>query len=82
VLTCVCVENLCGSLYGPRANSFNFIKNAINQALLENKIERKGDGNEIRDLYGISDNIGRYLYCNEENPCFRPTIYTGKRCNT
>ena len=44
-----------GSLYGPRANSFNFIKNAINQALLENKIERKGDGNEIRDYINVLD---------------------------
>jgi len=24
--------------------------------------------NEIRDLYGISDYIGRFLYCNEKNP--------------
>ena len=44
-----------GSLYGPRANSFNFIKNAINQALIENKIERKGDGNEIRDYINVLD---------------------------
>ena len=44
-----------GSLYGPRANSFNFIKNAINQALLENKIQRKGDGNEIRDYINVLD---------------------------
>lgn len=44
-----------GSLYGPRANSFNFIKNAINQALLENKIARKGDGNEIRDYINVLD---------------------------
>lgn len=44
-----------GSLYGPRANSFNFIKNAIVQALLENKIERKGNGNEIRDYINVLD---------------------------
>ncbi len=44
-----------GSLYGPRANSFNFIKNAIHQALLENKIARKGDGNEIRDYINVLD---------------------------
>ncbi len=24
--------------------------------------------NKIRDLYGISDDIGRYLFCNKENP--------------
>lgn len=44
-----------GSLYGPRANSFNFIKNSIKMALIENKIEREGDGNEIRDYINVID---------------------------
>jgi len=44
-----------GSLYGKRANSFNFINNVIKQALTEGKIERKGDGNEIRDYINILD---------------------------
>lgn len=44
-----------GSLYGKRANSFNFINNIINQALLEKKIERKGDGNEIREYINVLD---------------------------
>ena len=44
-----------GSLYGPRANKFNFIYNAINQALVENKITRKGDGSEIRDYIHVID---------------------------
>ncbi len=26
------------------------------------------EDNEIRDLYGISDDIGIYLFCNKENP--------------
>src|SRR5690606_35074436 len=37
-----------GSLYGPRANHFNFIHNAIKQALDEGSITRKGNGEELR----------------------------------
>ncbi len=44
-----------GSLYGRRANQFNFIRNAVTQALLDNKIERKGDGEEVRDYIHIKD---------------------------
>lgn len=44
-----------GSLYGKRANHFNFIHNIINQALLEGKIQRKGDGNEIREYINVLD---------------------------
>lgn len=44
-----------GSLYGSRANGFNFIRNCIEQALLEGKIVRKGDGEEIRDYINIID---------------------------
>jgi UDP-glucose 4-epimerase len=44
-----------GSLYGRRANSFNFINNIIRQALMEGKIQRKGDGNEIRDYINVLD---------------------------
>jgi len=44
-----------GSLYGQRANEFNFIKNAITQALLEGKIDRKGDGSQIRDYIHVKD---------------------------
>lgn len=44
-----------GSLYGGRANSFNFIRNCIKDALLEGKIVRKGDGEEIRDYINIID---------------------------
>ena len=44
-----------GSLYGRRANKFNFIKNAITQALLEGKIDRRGDGSEIRDYIHVKD---------------------------
>jgi UDP-glucose 4-epimerase len=44
-----------GSLYGPRANHFNFINNIINHALIEKKIEREGDGNELRDYIHVLD---------------------------
>jgi len=44
-----------GSLYGRRANQFNFIRNAVTQALLDNKIERKGDGEEVRDYIHVKD---------------------------
>ena len=44
-----------GSLYGRRANKFNFINNAITQALLEGKVDRKGDGSEIRDYIHAKD---------------------------
>jgi len=44
-----------GSLYGRRANEFNFIRSAITQALLEGKIDRKGNGSEIRDYIHVKD---------------------------
>ena len=44
-----------GSLYGARANDFNFIRNCIRQALMEGRIVRKGDGEEIRDYINIID---------------------------
>ena len=44
-----------GSLYGPRANHFNFINNIIRQALLEKRIVRKGDGEETREYIHVVD---------------------------
>lgn len=44
-----------GSLYGPRANGFNFIRNAITTALVDKKILRQGDGNEVRDYINVID---------------------------
>ncbi|MBJ13552.1 MAG: NAD-dependent epimerase [Candidatus Marinimicrobia bacterium] len=44
-----------GSLYGPRANNFNFIRNAIEEALVNNQINRKGTGKEIRDYIHVMD---------------------------
>jgi|TARA_B100001059_G_scaffold149406_1_gene149242 UDP-glucose 4-epimerase len=44
-----------GSLYGSRANDFNPIKKIINQAIIEKKITRDGDGNEIRSYIHVLD---------------------------
>jgi UDP-glucose 4-epimerase len=44
-----------GSLYGKRANDFNFINSAIREALEKGKITRKGNGEEIRDYINILD---------------------------
>jgi|TARA_B100000315_G_scaffold194263_1_gene184915 UDP-glucose 4-epimerase len=44
-----------GSLYGKRANEFNWIHTIIRQALTEGKMQRKGDGEEIRDYIHVKD---------------------------
>jgi UDP-glucose 4-epimerase len=44
-----------GSLYGRRANEFNWIHSIIRQALMEGRIQRKGDGEEIRDYIHVKD---------------------------
>jgi UDP-glucose 4-epimerase len=44
-----------GSLYGPRANHFNFINKIIHQALIDKKIIRQGDGSEVRDYINVID---------------------------
>lgn len=44
-----------GSLYGKRANHFNYIYKIIQQAVEEGKIVRKGDGEEIRSYIHVQD---------------------------
>ena len=44
-----------GSLYGPRANHFNSIRQILKQALNEGKITRRGDGEEIREYIYVVD---------------------------
>jgi len=44
-----------GSLYGPRANEFNFISNSLLQALKNKKIVRRGDGKEVREYIHVKD---------------------------
>jgi len=44
-----------GSLYGPGGNSFNFIYNSLRSALKHKRIDRPGDGNELREYIHIDD---------------------------
>lgn len=44
-----------GSLYGPRAQDTNWIHRIIKQALVEKKITRHGDGEEIREYIHVKD---------------------------
>jgi len=44
-----------GTLYGPRTDERNFIYRIIKQALVEKKIIREGDGEEIREYIHIHD---------------------------
>jgi UDP-glucose 4-epimerase len=44
-----------GSLYGPRANHFNFINKIIIQAIKNKKIIREGNGQELREYIHIKD---------------------------
>ncbi len=44
-----------GSLYGRRANEFNWIRRVIRQALTEGKMQRKGDGEEAREYIHVDD---------------------------
>lgn len=44
-----------GSLYGSRADDHNFIHRAVKQALLEGKVTRKGNGEEIREYIHVQD---------------------------
>ncbi len=44
-----------GSLYGRRANHFNFIANIVSQALQEKRITRQGNGEEVREYINVLD---------------------------
>lgn len=44
-----------GSLYGPRADSRNFIYKILEQALTKGKITRYGDGEELREYIHVQD---------------------------
>jgi UDP-glucose 4-epimerase len=44
-----------GSVYGPRANEFNAIRDLLTQALKNKKIVRRGDGEEIREYIHVRD---------------------------
>lgn len=44
-----------GSLYGPRAGDNNWINNMLKQAVMEGKIIRRGDGEEVREYIHVYD---------------------------
>ena len=44
-----------GSLYGPRSDERNYIYHVLKQALVEGKIIREGDGEEIREYIHVCD---------------------------
>lgn len=44
-----------GSLYGTRANEFNYIYSVIQQAIETGRVIRKGDGEEIRNYIHVKD---------------------------
>ena len=44
-----------GSLYGPRSNDTNYIRQILRQAIKERRIAREGDGEEIREYIHVLD---------------------------
>jgi UDP-glucose 4-epimerase len=44
-----------GSLYGPRSNDSNWVYRILKQALIDGKITREGDGEEIREYIHVQD---------------------------
>lgn len=44
-----------GSLYGPRSDERNWVYQILKQAMIDEKITRYGDGNEIREYIHVSD---------------------------
>lgn len=68
-----------GSLYGPRANSFNFISRAIQQALSNKEIKRKGDGEEIREYIHVKDAASLTVSLLEEDYINKHVSVTGSQ---
>ncbi|MEJ2594666.1 MAG: NAD-dependent epimerase/dehydratase family protein [bacterium] len=68
-----------GSLYGPRANRFNFIHSIVEQALREKKIVRKGDGEEIREYIHVLDAARASMEILEENFANEHVMITGTK---
>tara|TARA_Y100000590_G_scaffold451907_1_gene594122 strand:+ start:4291 stop:5190 length:900 start_codon:yes stop_codon:yes gene_type:complete len=50
-----------GSLYGPGANDFNFLRQMINEACTKGKMIRNGDGSEVRNYVNVLD-VAKYCY--------------------
>jgi len=68
-----------GSIYGPRANHFNSITNMLIQALTNNKIVRRGDGEEIREYIHVKDASELSVKGLEDNFANKHLIITGNQ---
>ena len=68
-----------GSLYGPRANEFNSISNALLQALKNKKIIRRGDGEEIREYIHVKDAAQLSVNALDEKYINKHLIITGNQ---
>lgn len=68
-----------GSLYGPRANEFNGIRDFLTQALKNNKIVRRGDGQEIREYIHVKDAANLSVYALDETYINKHLIITGNQ---
>lgn len=66
-----------GSLYGDRANPFNYIHQAITQAFMEGKIIRKGDGEEIREYIHVRDAAAASVEILDEKYVNKHVMLTG-----
>lgn len=68
-----------GSLYGPRANEFNFISRAVQQALSNKEIKRKGDGEEVREYIHVKDAASLTVSLLEEGYTNKHVSVTGSQ---
>jgi len=68
-----------GSLYGPRTDERNWIYRILKQALLEKKIVRKGDGEELREYVHVEDAAKLSVDILDEHYKNRCMIITGER---
>ena len=68
-----------GSLYGPRANDFNAIRNFLVHAIKEKKIIRRGDGEELREYIHVKDAARLSVVALEEKHKNKHLIITGNQ---
>ena len=68
-----------GSLYGPRANEFNAIRDFLYQALKNKKIIRRGDGEEFREYIHVKDAAGLSVDALENKYKNQHLIITGNQ---
>ena len=68
-----------GSLYGPRADSRNFIHNILTQAVSKGKIIREGDGEELREYIHVYDAARSSIAALSEEFINQHVIITGNQ---